>query len=105
MDFVGRWGGEEFLVVLPDTELDAAINVAKKARMSIEKMVMPVGEIFLQVTLSAGVVSMSRGFTFQELLDFADQALYKSKDYGRNQVWAYRNGALFPVKEEEKETR
>lgn len=88
-DWVGRWGGEEFLVVLPDTSLAAAGVVAERLRAAVSKrtIALPDGEE-LSVTASLGVVSV-RPTTETDLIDLlreADTALYAAKRLGRNRV-------------------
>lgn len=83
-DVVGRWGGEEFLVVLPETDLARAGEVAETLRMHISRQQFPIpGGV---VTVSAGVSSFLPGETAQELVKRADDALYHAKENGRNRV-------------------
>lgn len=91
-DFIGRFGGEEFLLVLPETELAGAGHLAEKIRARIEQLGIPLedGEI-LRVTLSIGVASRADvrgdGHTrARPLLSAADAALYAAKRAGRNRV-------------------
>ncbi len=88
-DFVGRYGGEEFVVVLPRTDTENAIAVAERVRRSIES-----AEWTLRpVTASLGVASVRPDMeTRQEVIEAADQALYEAKRNGRNRVeaWDYR---------------
>jgi diguanylate cyclase (GGDEF)-like protein len=91
-DFIGRFGGEEFLLVLPETELAGATHLAEKIRARIEQLAIPLedGEI-LRVTLSIGVASRADvradGHTrARPLLSAADAALYAAKRGGRNRI-------------------
>ena len=86
-DLIGRFGGEEFIVVLPDTSLDAACAVAERIRSRIEELVIYVEGFQVSVTVSIGVSQLgdARG-SFDELLTQADQAMYSAKWAGRNQV-------------------
>jgi diguanylate cyclase (GGDEF)-like protein len=90
-DRVGRWGGEEFLVVLPETTEGDAAALAERMRAAIEEMSIPGGSGG-GVTLSAGVAAMmpdsaaSESEAFDRLLKAADAALYRAKTYGRNRV-------------------
>lgn len=93
-DFIGRFGGEEFLFVLPETELVGAMHLAEKIRERIEQMGIALedGEI-LKVTISIGVASRAdvRGdghSRARPLLSAADAALYAAKRGGRNRVEA-----------------
>ena len=85
-----RYGGEEFLVVLPGLQLVDAMRVAERIRRSVEKATIPNEGIGLGgvVTASFGVASASVGeLTAAELIAVADTALYVAKEKGRNQVW------------------
>jgi len=87
-DTVARWGGEEFVVLLPATDLKEALHIAEKIRHRIE------GEHFnqvttgLQVTVSIGCVEMTGSEGLDELVARADRALYEAKHRGRNQTVA-----------------
>ena len=85
-----RYGGEEFLVVLPGLQLVDAMRVAERIRRSVEKATIPnegIGQGGV-VTASFGVTSASVGeLTAAELMAVADTALYVAKQKGRNQVW------------------
>jgi diguanylate cyclase (GGDEF)-like protein len=82
-DSVGRWGGEEFLIILPYTNLENACIVAEKLRAAIS---LEVFTVVKQVTCSFGVASFSEGDNEHKLLARADKALYKAKNAGRNKV-------------------
>ncbi len=87
-DVVARTGGEEFIVLMPNTRLDDARDVAEALRIALESetFVSDEGEDFT-VTLSAGVVSWSPGVaTVRELLSQCDRSLYEAKRAGRNRV-------------------
>lgn len=87
VDFFGRWGGEEFLIILPEIEVKTAINVAERLRKCIAKTVIPLEEKSLQVTVSIGVASYQPADKeIDDILQRADQALYHAKNQGRNQV-------------------
>jgi len=82
-DIIGRWGGEEFLIILPYTDIKKAIDLANKLRLLIENFSFAkIGSI----TASFGVSEFKSKIGIEELLDNADKALYKSKNNGRNQV-------------------
>ncbi|WGK69879.1 GGDEF domain-containing protein [Candidatus Haliotispira prima] len=103
-DYLGRWGGEEFLIVLPDTSFQAAIQVAEGARSSVEKMIVQTREASLQLTASMGVTSSSHAVSFVDTLNYADKSLYLAKRNGRNQVWAFGEEDGFfavPVKQQD----
>ncbi len=82
-DGVVRWGGEEFMVILPHCELRAAMEQAERIRARIERTPQPeVGPI----TLSLGVAQLNAGETVASLIDRTDRALYEAKGQGRNRV-------------------
>ena len=83
-DMVGRWGGEEFLVVAPSSDAWAAEQLAERLRGDIEDI--PVGEIPEPITASFGVAQLSEGLNLDEVLYAADNALYTAKGSGRNRV-------------------
>jgi diguanylate cyclase (GGDEF)-like protein len=90
-DRVGRWGGEEFILILPDTELKDAAMVAERLRAQTAEMkILPGSEESFSVQISLGVACTADGFpSLTELINAADQALYKAKQNGRNQVCAF----------------
>ena len=82
-DLAGRWGGEEFLILLPFQNLDHAVQVARKLKSLIEQTQFPqVGK----VTASCGVAQYQFEKTVSDFVDKADQALYQAKASGRNRV-------------------
>ena len=85
-DYVGRWGGEEFVVILPDTEPLEALNLAEGLRKRIEQHVLA-GNGEIKVTCSLGVASYPQDATGrEELITQADEAMYAAKQLGRNQT-------------------
>ncbi len=86
-DEFGRWGGEEFLIVLPHETIESATQFCEKIRASIEKMAF--SECSVQVTCSFGVAQLQKGMTAEQLIDQADQSLYIAKTSGKNQVKAF----------------
>jgi len=88
VDAVGRYGGEEFIIVLPDTGIEEAKNIAERIRVKIyEAKVMGDKRA---VTVSLGVANYpNHTTTYEELIEKADQALYAAKNSGRNatRVW------------------
>lgn len=82
-DTVGRWGGEEFLVVLPATGLASAADVGEKMRSEIERADFPEVQ---HLTVSVGVADHVADETTEQLMRRVDAALYEAKDRGRNRV-------------------
>ena len=90
IDIVGRFGGEEFCVVLPDTDREGARLVAERIRQSAQKRLIKAYDSALRVTLSIGLaIYPSDGKLLEELMDKADWALYRAKSQGRNCVVAF----------------
>ncbi len=88
-DSVGRYGGEEFLVVLPNAGGDVAVEIAERIRRAIENLSIECGKQVIKITISAGVSTLRPSETeVDELVKRADKALYKAKRNGRNQVVA-----------------
>lgn len=88
-DFTARWGGEEFVVLLPNTPLNGALDVAERIRADVEKAVVPCGNnATTSVTVSIGVISQvpMQGNSIDVFISNADKALYSAKDQGRNRV-------------------
>ncbi len=85
-DIVARWGGEEFLMLLPETTLNGAVVLAEKIRRTIEHSIFPFQGMDLTVTMSFGVAEYERSRTIDECIKQADEALYKAKEKGRNCV-------------------
>jgi two-component system cell cycle response regulator len=86
-DIVGRYGGEEFIIILPKTNLSSAWVVAERLRTIIEKTEMKdsAGNAFT-ITVSQGLVGWERDEDAASLISRADEALYKAKEKGRNRV-------------------
>lgn len=86
-DVVGRFGGEEFVVLLPGADIDEARRVAERLRVRVGHMTIPVDETLVRVTISVGVALMSvHGDDLIDLLAAADLALYRAKELGRDRV-------------------
>jgi len=85
-DCVIRWGGEEFLVVFPETSLDEAAGIVERFRAHLGSQPVNVlnGDLRLKVTASGGVAKLEPGDSLQSLVARADGALYKAKESGRN---------------------
>ena len=89
-DYCARYGGEEFVVVLVQTDERQAQILAERVRKAVESLQIPNEGKILSVTVSVGSASFpTDGMVKQELIDHADQAMYQSKQNGRNQVTFY----------------
>jgi diguanylate cyclase (GGDEF)-like protein len=88
VDCAFRYGGEEFVVLLPETRLDSAVEVAERLRENIEtEATVRVDDIGENVTVSIGVACFPfHGDTKEKLLDHVDELLYRAKSHGKNQV-------------------
>lgn len=82
-DTVSRWGGEEFLVLCPQTNLKGAIELAETYHSLINKYLFPEVK---QITASFGVTTYRSGDTIETFINRADQALYKAKSMGRDRI-------------------
>lgn len=87
-DVFGRYGGEEFLVILVGDDLALALKVMERIRAAVAAKNWSAIALDLSVTLSAGIASHRKGETIEQLLYRADLALYQAKDAGRNIVIA-----------------
>jgi diguanylate cyclase (GGDEF)-like protein len=85
-DLVARIGGEEFFIILPNLKKEDAYMVAERLRTNCEKDVFKVDGESIQFTISLGVTDSSEEPTLSTMYKFADEALYKSKNAGRNQT-------------------
>lgn len=85
-DILGRWGGEEFLVICSNTSMRDAQSIAEKIRLAIAKHVFLVGQTPLKVTASFGVVKANPSEAFNQTFKRVDKALYEAKSAGRNCV-------------------
>ncbi|MFK8041780.1 diguanylate cyclase [Congregibacter sp.] len=82
-DILGRWGGEEFLVICPETGVEPARSVAEKVRAAIEGTDFGLPD---RITISIGISIIAEGSTAESLVADADRALYLAKNQGRNRV-------------------
>ena len=85
-DILCRWGGEEFVVLLKDTDADKGQSVAEKIRQRTEERTFMFGETAIVLTASIGLSSLHANDTLHSLIARADRALYRAKQGGRNRV-------------------
>jgi diguanylate cyclase len=88
-DFLSRYGGEEFAVILPNTPLKGAFTVAENLRLSARKLRIKnvkTGDRLADVTISTGVACYRKGESTDDFINRCDQALYRAKNLGRNRT-------------------
>lgn len=88
MDMIARFGGEEFLIVLPDTQLDDAMQTVTRLQRELTKRIFMYNHERLLITFSAGVAVYISGEDQASLIQRADRALYQAKNAGKNRVMA-----------------
>ena len=88
-DMIGRYGGEEFLVVLPECDVSAAKDLIRGIGESFSELSFVAGESSFQVTFSAGIAAINDFTNGEDALNAADQALYERKRGGRDGVTVY----------------
>ena len=89
-DFAARFGGEEFVILMPETLLTDATKAINKMRTLIQDNTVHEGTADFKLTMSFGVANFEEGDTFKNVLERADKALYRAKSKGRNQVCVQR---------------
>ena len=85
-DIVARWGGEEFLILTPDTNQDGAQALAERIRKELEDKTLQYGDISLKITMTFGVSEYSKSLGIEGTIRNADMALLHGKNHGRNRV-------------------
>ena len=97
-DTLGRWGGEEFLLVLPNTTLDVALGLLDHLRLNAGLIAPGAAEADLHVSISAGLaVTSEEPCSLDEIVARADLALYEAKNSGRDLVRYCSSGARAPA--------
>ncbi|MCE2570445.1 sensor domain-containing diguanylate cyclase [Motilimonas eburnea] len=95
VDFVGRWGGEEFLLILERVDLTGATKIMQKL-IDVIKYASQRSPFPAPITVSAGIATYDKNKTINTLISQADQALYQAKDAGRDQVAVFSQATLAP---------
>ena len=94
-DVIGRYGGEEFLLLLPETAAEDAVIAAERLRAAFTEAQFHVGEVSLDVTTSIGIAEWTPEMTTPtSLYAAADRALYQAKRLGRNRTALFRELAV-----------
>lgn len=94
-DILCRFGGDEFITILPETQVEGTFVIAEKIRKSIENIVIEVNNELITFTVSIGVSQLMPDDTIvEELIQRADHALYHAKNLGRNQVCLFQKSLL-----------
>ena len=88
-DTVGRWGGEEFLFILPETSVEGALIVLNRIRKRIATLKIKCGENTIGITISMGIRHCEESCKRQHILKEADEALYEAKRQGKNRILTY----------------
>jgi len=86
LDFVCRWGGEEFIIFLRDIDITAAQNIAERIRTEIEKTEMKLSNTSIHITMTFGVSCATETDDYEELFNLADSRMYEGKKSGKNKV-------------------
>ena len=95
LDLCCRWGGEEFVAVLPRTDEQGALKIANDIMSAIHALKVTVGDTMIdQITISIGIasVTVNADNVRDDLIDMADKAMFKAKLEGRNRIVVYRPG-------------
>ncbi len=86
IDMIGRYGGEEFLVILPETNLNKAVIVAERLRGAVETAGLELEGKHVKVTVSGGIATYTPGFEAKKIIKLADDNLYRAKKDGKNRI-------------------
>ncbi|HWR79426.1 MAG TPA: GGDEF domain-containing protein, partial [Pseudomonas sp.] len=87
-DVLARWGGEEFLLLLPETGLAEARALAERLRVEVQGLGLATREHAVSLSASFGVIERSTQDQLEQLINQTDRLLYRAKHAGRNQVFA-----------------
>ena len=102
VDLVGRYGGEEFILIFPEADVKGSEEAAERIRSAVAKRKIRVYDEEVRITISIGIAvfpqdveNADKAFNplwKEQLIERADQALYQAKEDGRNQVKTYQKG-------------
>ena len=90
-DIVGRYGGEEFIVMLPSITQAKVVDIAEKIRKNIKNINFKDGKKSFSVTISIGISKYDKSTDIDTLIGNADKALYKAKNSGRDNIIVYES--------------
>ncbi|MDG1750221.1 MAG: GGDEF domain-containing protein [Thalassotalea sp.] len=95
IDFLGRYGGEEFIIVLPDCDVNGGIETARRIQQSLADHCVSIKNKEICMTLSIGLATFNdKHKSFEQLINDADQAMYLAKENGRNRIEVYQDKNL-----------
>ena len=90
-DLLGRWGGEEFILLVVNSTVDEAMNLSERVRKAVEKYEFKYQGKKFPITISMGVASIKKEHnSYEDLYRDADEALYKSKETGKNRITLFK---------------
>jgi diguanylate cyclase (GGDEF)-like protein len=92
-DIAGRYGGEEFIVLLPTISQEKTIEIAEKIRKSIKDIIFKSDKKSFSITISIGLSKYKKGMDIDTLVGNADNALYQAKNSGRDNIILYEENA------------
>ena len=95
-DTVARWGGEEFLFILPDTSAEQATKFAHKLHQMMQGFSIEHDGNNIEVSVSMGIDAVNSGTSLEQAISIADELLYKAKSSGRNQVRSHTKVSITP---------
>ncbi len=87
-DYIGRYGGEEFLIICPETDKNSLYSIANRIREAVMEYDFEYKNVKSNITISAGIATSDETHSFDSMLELADKRLYNSKSSGRNKITA-----------------
>jgi diguanylate cyclase (GGDEF)-like protein len=95
-DYLARFGGEEFIIVLPNTDMQNAALLAERLRKRFKEHKINIGDKYINITSSFGVAELKKGYCKDTLIQDADEMLYQAKSLGRDKVCVACENIYFP---------